>query len=239
MTRFTGIAALAVFAATHAAGAQVGYEPGRSPYRDLERSHELTVYSGAYRAHPDAARVAPQSGAMLGLRYQWLAGGAANLTAEVSRVASQRRVLDPDLPKCLTGDPNDCKLISTFRWPLYFADIGVALNLTGSRSYRHLVPEVRGGLGLVSDFHTRGDVGDFSFGTRFAVTWGGGIRWVVAGPLQLRFDLTNRLYKVRYPASYYSLAPDTSRILVPILNKRSAWMNNAALTIGASFLFGR
>lgn len=239
MKRHSQLAALALFAAAHTADGQVGYEPQRSPYRDLERAHELTVYSGAFRAHPDAARVAPQSGSMLGLRYQWLAGGPANLTAEVSRVASQRRVLDPDEPKCTTGSPNDCKLIGTYRWPLYFADVGLALNLTGSRSYRHLVPEVRGGLGFVTDFHTRGDVGDFAFGTRFAITWGGGIRWIVASPLQLRFDLANHLYKVRYPGSYYSPAPDSSSILVPILNKRSAWMNNAGLTVGASFLFGR
>ena len=239
MTRLAFVATLAFIATTRAASAQVGYEPQRSPYRDLERSHELTLSSGAYRAHPDAAHVAPQSGVMLGVRYQWLAGGPANLTAEFARVASQRRVLDPDLPKCATGEPNDCKLISTFRWPLYFADVGMALNLTGSRSYHHVVPEVRGGLGLVSDFHTSGDVGDFAFGTRFAITWGGGIRWVVAPPLQLRFDLANRLYKVRYPVTYYTPAPDSSAILVPFLNKRSAWMNNAALTVGASFLFGR
>lgn len=232
-------ASLLLSLAASSANAQVGYEPARSPYRDLERAHELTLFSGLFRAHPDAAHVAPQSGPMLGLRYQWLAGGPANLVAEVSRVASQRRVLDPELPKCPTGDPNTCKAVADFRWPLYFADVGLALNLTGARSYRNLVPELRGGLGFATDFHTSGDVGDYDFGTRFAITWGGGLRWIPAPPLQLRLDWTNRLYKNRYPASYYSFAPDTSRILVPALTKRSAWMNNAGLTVGLSFLFGR
>lgn len=225
--------------ASSAMRAQVGYEPRKSPYRDLERSHEMTLSSGLFRAHPDAAGVAPQSGTMIGVRYQWLAGGGpVNLSAEVARVESQRRVLDPDLPQCTTGEPLDCKLISTYRWPLYFTDVGLALNLTGGRSYRRLVPEARAGVGFVTDFHTKSDVGDFAFGTKFTITWGGGVRWVGSGPFQLRFDLANRLYKVGYPVTYYQFAPDTSTILTP-LTKRSAWMNNAGLTLGVSYLFGR
>lgn len=225
--------------ASGAVRAQVGHDPRKSPYRDLERPHELTVSSGLFRAHPDAAGVAPQSGTMIGLRYQWLAGaGPVNLSAEVARVESQRRVLDPDRPQCTTGEPLDCKLISTYRWPLYFTDLGLALNLTGGRSYRRIVPEARMGLGFVSDFHTTADVGGFAFGTKFAITWGGGVRWVGPAPFQLRFDLANRLYKIGYPVTYYQLAPDTSTILTP-LTKRSAWMNNAGLTFGVSYLFGR
>lgn len=240
MSLRSGALGFAMLAASAAgAGAQVGHEPNRSPYRDLEKRHELTVNSGLFRAHPDAAGVAPRSGVMVGLRYQWLAGGGpVNLNAELSRVESERRVLDPDLPGCTTGDPLDCKLVSMYRWPLYFADFGLSLNLTGGRSYRNLVPEVRGGLGLASDFHTKADIGNFTFGTKVLITWGGGIRWVGSSPLQLRFDLANRLYKVGYPTTYYQAAPDSSSV-VTFLTKRSAWMNNAGLTIGVSYIFGK
>ncbi len=230
-------------------GAQVGYEPARSPYRDLELTHELSLLTGLYRAHHDPARVAPQSGPLLGIRYQWLVGGPANLTTEIARVGSERRVLDPELPGTCTGTaPADCKLIAVYRWPLYLADVGLALNLTGARSFHGLVPELRAGLGMVTDFHTRADVGDFAFGTRFAFSWGAGVRWLphrsefsrwLLGPVhQLRLDLGNRAYSVKYPESYFTAAPDGSTIR-PVFRKKASWTNNAALTVGLSYLFGR
>jgi hypothetical protein len=246
---------LALAVAASATSAQVGYDPARSPYTDLERSHELTYFSGFYRAHLDPARVAPRSGPMVGLRYQWRAGGPVNLMAEFSRVESERRVLDPDLSgNCTGGPPEDCKLIGMYRWPLYFMDFGMAFNVTGARAYRRLVPEGRAGLGFVTDFHTRSDVGDFAFGTKIAMSLGAGVRWIPKGRYQVRLEFADRIYTVKYPVSYYAAAPDSSAILIqpnrpPVLSgiatccgatsKESRWMNNAAFTIGISYLFGR
>ena len=83
---FTAAAAVALLAST--AGAQVGYPPERSPYRDVEFRQELTLFSGYYAAGQDPAKVAPQSGPMLGLRYDVRVGGPASLTARVARVFS-------------------------------------------------------------------------------------------------------------------------------------------------------
>lgn len=245
----------AMFALTFAsvAGAQVGYDPLRSPYRDLEKSQEITITSGSFRASMDPAGVAPQTGPWLGLKYQWLMGGPANLTAEIARVGSVRRVLDPLLPSTCTGDTLlGCKLIDTFRWPVYFADLGLALNLTGGRSYRTFVPELKLGLGFLTDFHTRADVGDFSVGTRFVFSYGTGIRWVPGNRYQVRFDLGDRMYSVKYPESYFTQAPDKSMVREPSCPagitdntspfctpaKRSAWLHNGTFTIGLSYLFG-
>ncbi len=121
---------------------------------------------------------------------------------------------------------------------MYMADLGLALALTGSRSFLRLVPEVRAGLGLASDFHTQPDVGNFAFGTRFAFTWGAGIRWVPGNRFQLRADVINHLYSVRYPDQYYMPAGDGTSIF-PADQSRSAWLNNPAFTIGLSYLFAR
>lgn len=217
--------------------AQVGYDPAHSPYRDLPQTQEITVFSGYYRAKVDAARVAPQSGPLLGVLYQWRPSGPANLNLSVSRLASRRRVLDPEAPAtCPSG--GDCKLIGTFRWPVYFFDAGLALALTGGRSFYHFVPEAKLGAGVVSDFRTKPDVGDFAFGTRFAFNWGAGLRWIPGGAIQLRADFINHLYTLRYPAAYYQPAPDRSTIFTP-RQSRSAWLNNPAITIGFSYLFSR
>jgi len=249
------LAVLLTLVAASSTQAQVGYDPSKSPYRDLEKSQEISVITGTMRASLDPARVAPHSGPVLGIKYQWLMGGPANLTAEVVRVGSERRVLDPLLPATCTGvPPTDCKLIDTYRWPLYFADMGVAVNLTGARTFHSLVPEVRMGLGFLTDFHSSADVGDFAVGTRFVLSYGTGIRYVpsAGSRYQIRFDLGDKLYSVKYPESYFTRAPDKSFIRNPICPdgitdltspfcrpaKRSAWLHNGMFTIGLSYLFG-
>ncbi len=219
------------------AEAQVGYEPQRSPFHDLRETQELTLFSGYYRAKKDPARIVPRSGPMAGVLYQWRAGGPANLNVAMGRVSSERGVLDPELPKTCAA-VTDCKLNGIYRWPLYFVDAGFAMALTGARSFYRLVPEVKLGMGIVSDFHTQPDLGDFAFGTRFAFNWGAGIRWVPGGRYQLRADVTNHLYSVRYPATYYLAAPDGSTIFTT-QQSRSAWLNNPGFTIGVSYLFSR
>lgn len=218
--------------------AQVGYDPRLSPYRDLRETQELTFFTGYYNAKRDPGRVAPQSGAMAGILYQWRAGGPAHLNASFSRVASQRRILDPDRPNSCSAANVDCKLIGTFRWPLYFIDAGLALSLTGARSFYHFVPEVKFGAGAATDFHTKADLGDFGFGTRFAFNWGAGLRWIAGGPLQLRADFTNHLYSIKYPDAYYLPAADNSRIFTK-QQSTTAWLNNPGFLIGLSYLFSR
>jgi hypothetical protein len=245
---------LSALAISATAQAQVGYDPARSPYRDLERSQEVTIITGQFRAALDPARVAPQTGNLLGIKYSWLVGGPANLTAEIARVGSERRVLDPLLPATCTGIPaEDCKLIRTYRWPLYFVDFGFAMNLTGARTFHGLVPEVRMGLGFLTDFHSSADVGDFEVGSRFVFSYGTGIRKIIRDRYQLRFDFGDKMYSVKYPESYFTRAPDGSMIREPSCPdgitsntdprcrpaKRSAWIHNGVLTVGLSYLFGR
>ena len=219
-------------------GAQVGYPPNKSPFRDLRETQEITLFTGYYRAKADPARIAPQSGPMIGAHYQWRPSGPANLSLSVARVASERRVLDPEVTAdCATAALGNCKVIGTFRWPVYLFDAGFALSLTGARSFFRLVPEVKAGMGIASDFHSNPDVGDFAFGTRFAFSWGAGIRYVPGGRYQLRADLTNHLYTVKYPITYYQAASDGSSILTN--QSRSAWLNNPGFTIGVSYLFSR
>lgn len=247
MTR-RGTALSCVIAAICVGGelrAQVGYPPQRSPYRDLRETQEVTIFSGYYRAKKDPAGVAPRSGPMLGAHYQWRAGGPAHLRFSAARVASERNVLDPERTAGCPATPSaSCKLVGTYRWPLYLVNADLALSLTGPRSFFRLVPEVKAGLGFATDFHTKPDVGEFAFGTRFALTWGAGIRWVLGGPYQVRADITNHLYSVRYPDTYYQAvrigtpATDVPAILRST-QSRTAWLNNPGFTLGMSYLFSK
>lgn len=229
-----GVVSLVVLATS--ARAQVGHLPDRSPFVDVDYRQELTLYGGPYAAKRDPAGVAPQYGAAVGLFYAWRAGGPAYLFADLGTITTNRTVLDPRKPEA-TRD------LGARSWPLYTADAGLSLALTGAKSYHRFIPMVRGGVGIVTDFKSVPDTGDFKFGTRFALTWGAGIRYVPGGKWQVRADWTNRLYTVSYPTSYYDPPQTTGGNPVPPILQgdvaKSRWTNNAAFTLGLSYLFSR
>lgn len=216
--------------ATPAAG-QVGHPPNRSPYTDLEFKQEATFFTGYYNAADDPAGVLPRGGVMLGGRYDLRLGGPAYLSVKAAGVLSERTILDP-------AQPTESRSLGSRSWPLVLADIGLSLNLTGQKSYRHLVPVIAASVGVASDFKNE-DVGQFKFGTPFALSYGAGVKWVPGGRTQWRLDVTNYVHKVEYPDSYFIVsASDGTRILRET-TAQSFWKGNLAITLGASYLFFR
>ena len=212
--------------------AQIGHAPQRSPYIDLEYRQEATVFAGYYAAGTDQVGVAPQGGPMFGVRYDLRLGGPASLTSKFAYVSAQRTVIDPRRPEGQRIVQSDAT------WPLYMADVGISLNLTGQRSYRRLVPFVNGALGVASDFKGGADIGAWRFGTPFAFSFGGGIKWVPAGNLQARVDISDQLYQIKYPNSYYVTASDGTSVL-SLSDAKNDWTSNLGITFGVSYLFFR
>lgn len=224
--------ALLFIAATTVRAQVVGYPPARSPYLDLTYSQEITPIVGYYWGRSDPAGVAPQSAPLFGVHYEWRAGGPAHLIGEVARISSSRLMLDPNKPVAT-------RFLGDQSWPIWSADFGLGMSLTGARSWHNFVPEVKAGVGFMSDFKNSTDVGGFKYGTRFALTWGAALRYVPPGErFQIRADLSNRLTSIRYPDLYFR--PTTTGI-PPVLTGRdqSVWRNNPALSIGISYLFSR
>lgn len=217
--------------------AQVGYEPPKSPFRDLEYRQELSALGGYYAAAEDVAGVAPRGGPMSGLRYELRIGGPAQLFVRAARVESERRLLD-------TGRPAPERNLGVRAQPLYLADAGISLNLTGQKSFHNIVPVLATGLGIASDFKRAADQQadsarrGFKFGTPFALSFGGGVRWTPGGRFQLRVDATDYVYRIKYPSSFFA-APAGVPPVLPPTQEQSQWKNNLAITIGASYLFFR
>ena len=224
---FVSVLALA---AALPAGAQVGYPPEKSPFVDLEYKQDVTVFSGWYGASKDPAGTANRSGPLVGVRYDVRLGGPAALTSRFAYVHSERAILDPTKTAA-------AKVVRNQQWPLYLIDVGLALNLTGSKSYRGLVPVTNFGLGVAADWK-KPDKNGYSLGTTFAISMGGGLRWIRSERLQLRVDVTDYLYSIGYPTSFFTAASDGSRVL-PADHSQSVWKHNAAFTLGASYMFFR
>jgi hypothetical protein len=221
-----GVAALLAAAP---AMAQVGYPPETSPYVDLEYRQELTLLGGYVRARHDPAGVAPRSAAMAGVRYELSLTGPLSLSSDFTRTSSERNVIDPTRPRA-TRDRG------TESAPVYAADLALAMNLTGSKSWHRLVPQVRGGIGVVSS--SAKDSSGFNFGTPFAFTFGGGLKLVPGGRWQLRADVTDHVFKLAYPDAYYLPATDLTAVL-DAQTPRSFYTHHTALTVGVSYLFSR
>jgi hypothetical protein len=230
------IAPLAIFALCggvtelSAQSGSVGYPPTRSPYVDLEFHQEFTFLAGQYHAHRDPANVGPQSGLLVGGHYEWRPSGPIHLIAEVDRINSDRRLINPAKPAGASRE------LGTVSRPLYTGDVGLGVGLTGGKSWHHIVPEVSGGVGVISDLHSQPDSGGFRFGTRFAFTWGAGLKIVPGGRWQIRGDLKNRSYTLGYPETYY-LTPPGGQPVVNAAQAKSFWMNNPSYTLGLSYLF--
>jgi hypothetical protein len=220
--------ALACFATT--ARAQVGHLPEHSPYRDVETRHEFTFFGGRYDAGKDPIGIAPRDGPMFGLRYQIHVGGPAFLMARWSHVNSERFAIDPTK----TGDARQLGKRSV---SIDLFDVDLSLNLTGEKSFHHIIPVVNFGAGIAScGCSVESD--PYTFGTPFAFTFGGGFRYVPGGRFQLTVDWNNYLYQLKYPTAYYVI-PTGGTAAVTGDQARSFWKNNRALTIGASLLFFR
>jgi hypothetical protein len=221
-------AALALLAATPAY-AQVGHVPERSPYTDLVYRQELTPYGGYARARVDPAGVAPQSATVAGLRYEVYLAGPVSFTGDFSAMLAERTVLDPSKPRAQ-------RVVGTESAPVYGADVGIALGITGRKAWHHIAPQIRAGVGVVRS-EAADDSSGYKFGTPFAITVGGGLKFVSTGRLQVRADVTQRLFKQKYPDAYYRTASDNTAVLED--TPRSFWTGHTLLTVGVSLLFDR
>ena len=240
MKRTTLAAAMVAMALARPAMAQqVGYDPAHSPYRDVGYRQGVTPFVGWYSAALDPAGVAPRSAPMFGLRYDIHLAGPAQFMVRTALVNGKRNVIDP-------RQPAGSRLLGQKPSELLLADLGLIVNLTGERSWHSLVPLVQFGAGVASDVHPAQDVGNYKFGgtagTTFALTFGGGVRYVPGGRFErweVRGDVTDYLYAIKYPSSYFTTITSTQPGVLPFRSSASRWRHNAGLTLGLSYRFLR
>lgn len=223
---FLSLAAVAVAAA--AAAAQVGYLPSESPYQDFSYRQELTAYTGWFTGNSGSAGVGPGGGAVIGARYGLRLGGPVEVAAHLGRVFSDREVVAPT-------EIGAARNLGNVSVPLWFGDIDLVFNLTGTKSWHHLIPIFGFGGGLVSG-GSKADAGGFDVGTNFAITFGTGVRYVPGGNWSARFELGDYMYQVQYPNSYFT-APAGGKSVLPATSGQNQWLHNGMITLGISYLY--
>lgn len=213
--------------------AQVGNPPSESPYRDFPQRHEFTVFGGWFSGSEGDANVGPKGGPAVGARYEFRIAGPVFITGRLTGIATERLVIDPE-----EEDPADREL-GTIKFPMLLADVGLTLAVTGQKTWHRIMPVVHAGAGILSDLGKGVDDGGFGIGTPFALSVGTGVRYVPGGRLAVRVDLTDHLFRVRYPASYFTAPSKDSEPVLPESASRSQWLHNPTITLGVSYHFRR
>ncbi|MDP3775627.1 MAG: hypothetical protein Q8Q85_15305 [Gemmatimonadales bacterium] len=208
--------------------AQVGHDPASSPFHDLTTTQGLTVSFGRFAGARTAAGVGARPGTYVGLRFDTRLSGPADFWASVARVASSRRVVNPDTVVTVTG-PVDMPLIA--------ADLGLALNLTGAKTWHRLAPYVGLGIGVLSPTKTVTDPGGYQAATNFSFVPTIGTRVFVGRALAIRIDARDYYFRYEWPLSYYG---SVDGVFPPVFDPSTParqWTHNFALSVGLTYTF--
>jgi hypothetical protein len=210
--------------------AQEGSLPEHSPYQDFTYHQDVEVFGGYFSGSAGEANIGPQSSALLGVRYGLHIGGPAELSFRLSRASSTRNVINP----LLIGNARN---LGTESDALIVADAAINLALTGQKSWHHIIPVVGFGGGFVHGSAGQ-DIGGYSFGTAFAIQFGGGLKFVTHGPFGARLDVADYMWQLSYPGGYY-VAPTGGTAVLQQSQSQNQWTHNALITLGITYIFAR
>lgn len=215
------VAFLAASASTIAAQT-VGSLPDKSPFLDLNDGMRLGVAAGFLATGTDVVGVGPKSAPFAGVRYDVAIGGPMYLTGMIFGTSTTRSVFDYTKSAATRN-------IGTQSQGLVVANVAVAMSLTGARSWHHLQPLVNLGVGVASGPGDKVDISGYTFGTQFSFSYGFGVRYVTGHNSELRFDLNQYWWQLKYPQNYRSTQGDP--VAIRATGSLDSYTVNTALTI--------
>jgi hypothetical protein len=229
------LAAAAVVLAPARAAAQVGHQPGKSPYHDIRKGHAFTATYGQFGGSGGEFGIGPHDGPVYGFRYDLRAGSSLQLGVGFARAQLQRLIVDPFVAVAnRVSGPVD-QTVS-------LAEINVQLNLTGGKTWHRLAPFVGSGAGLTFPTSTPGDTSRFSLGHKFYLAPYTGFRAFVTDRLSLRGEARVVFWKLKYPTTFEdepALEPGTPGHSNAVITdgKLNEWTTSSWLLVGLGYSF--
>lgn len=224
------LAMLALAAVATTAAAQVGHDPAHSPYRDIRRGSGLLASVGWLGGDRGSVPVGPGPGTTLGLHYSLAGGGPVVLLAGATFAALDRYVIDPDSSAATRRsgpEPNDILQL----------DVGIQLRLTGGKSWRGIAPYLGMALGLAFELRGPNDPGNYTFGTKFTLAPGAGLRIHPARRLTVVADVRYTFWRLGYPTTYRVANAVDSTTVLPAGASETDWTTHPSLRVGVGWTF--
>lgn len=211
--------------------AQVGHDPGNSPYRDVPVHPGPMVFVGHLSGDRGSAGSGFSNARTYGLRYELPAGRSLIFQFTSVFFKGDQFVINPHVDTNAVG-----RKTGPFPAELFMGEIGMQLRLTGGKSWRGFAPYLGTALGLVSSTKQPRDTSSYRFGTKLTPSLATGVRWYPTRHLQINADLRAQLWRLRYPVSYHDSAPDGSRVIA--LNRTlQDWTLHPWISLGVGWIF--
>lgn len=174
--------------------AQVGHDPGDSPYHDIRRGAMVRAFGGYFSGSRGRFDVGASHGQTAGVRLEYQASNVLVFTTGIAYANTDAFFV--------TAFDTTPRTVGPLRSSLVLADAGLQVSLTGGKTFHGFQPYLGGTLGLVFGSTIAADTSRYQFGTKFAYAPEAGIRWYAAR--RLSFEVGGRVvyYKLRYPPSY-------------------------------------
>lgn len=202
--------------------AQVGHDPGASPYRDLRRGAMLRVVGGYFGGERGKVPVGASHGWTGGLRLEYQASNVIILTTGIAYAKTNAffvtaREATPDT----VGPVNNA---------LVLADAGLQISLTGGKTFHRLQPYIGGTVGLAFGSAIAADTTGYDFGTKITGGPEVGVRWYPGRRLSVELGGRIVYYKLQYPPIYrLSVLPPNASL--------TEWTTHPWGTFGVAWTF--
>ena len=202
--------------------AQVGHNPGASPYHDLRRGAMLRLVGGYFGGERGKIPVGATHGWTGGLRFEYQASNVIILTTGIAYAQTDAfyvtaRESPPD-----TVGPVDHALV--------LADAGLQISLTGGKTFHGLQPYIGTTVVLAFASAIAADTSGYDFGTKITAGPEAGIRWYPGR--RVSFELGGRIvyYRLQYPANFrIALLPPNASL--------TEWTAHPWATFGVAWTF--
>lgn len=211
----------------------VGVSPEHSPYRDILNPQSLVVFLGHFGGNSGRAGVGALPGSALGGRLDIRLSGPVDLWATVGDVASSRRVLS-------ASGTDSVRFLGNSKLSLLAADLGLALNVTGAKSWHGLAPYLGIGLGVMAPSRSVTDSGGFRVGVNFTIVPTLGTRWFVSRDFAIHLEARDYYFRYQYPLAFFEApfaGPPPRVSVLPLTTSSTEWTHNFTLWVGLAYGF--
>ncbi len=211
--------------------AQVGHDPAQSPFHDLVSTQGLSISFGRFAGNRTVAGVGAKPGVFIGVRFDTRLSGPMDFWASIAHIASSRMVVDPTDTVIRVTGPVDMPLIA--------ADLGLALNLTGAKTWHHVAPFLGLGLGILTPSKSVTDLGGYIAATNFSFIPTMGARIFLGRRMAVRLDARDYYFRYEWPLSYFGGVTSNGDQIPPVLtgSNTKQWTHNYTLTAGLTYTF--
>ena len=217
--------------------AQVGVRPTRSPYRDIQRGTGWTFMGGQVGGDGGPLGLSPNTGISYGLRFDARFSGLLQGFVGLEYLGLERMVLNPD-------DSVVNRFSGPIDAPVWIPAIGLQLNLTGPKTWRHIAPFAAVTFGAAIGEHSAEDTSAFDFGTKLLIAPSGGARIFIGQRIHMRVEAIWYMWKMKYPPDWLH-EPDAeipasgepSNAPITDVDDLEDWITTPSLRLGLGIAF--